>query len=133
MTTRPLDYSEREQCLDDILTAYFKAVEAGQAPDRDEICAQNPALAEELREFFVGQDRLDQFAAPLRPVALAARQDCFDTRLMDDTPHDHAERDAQALPGVIGEHELLAEIAHGGMGIVYKARHRKLHRLVALK
>src|SRR5262245_6461031 len=98
--------------LEDVLADYLRAIEAGQEPNRAELLARHPDLAADLKEFFANRDRISRLAAPLRkPV-----------------------KSSPALPGLVfGDYELLAEIARGGMGVVYKARQVSLNRTVALK
>jgi serine/threonine-protein kinase len=67
-----LEASENERRLDEILAAFLAAEDAGQTPDLDAILVKHPDLADELRAFFQGHDRIGRLAAPLRAVAGAS-------------------------------------------------------------
>ena len=116
---------EREDLLYDRLIACLEA--SGEVRDalRAPIEADFPEFAQELREFFDGERMLERFASPLR----------LSGSLTPSTVWGQAQP-AKAAPTAIpslSDYELVREIARGGMGVVYEARHKMLGRAVALK
>jgi eukaryotic-like serine/threonine-protein kinase len=99
--------------LDDVLATFLQAEKDGCAPPLAELTAQHPELAAELREFFADRESIQRLAAPVRAAL--------------------TELTAGTAVRYFGDYEILAEIARGGMGVVYRARQVSLNRPVALK
>jgi WD40 repeat protein/tRNA A-37 threonylcarbamoyl transferase component Bud32 len=122
MSDHATDASTRSRRLEEVLHAYLQAVDAGEKPDREELLRRHPDLADELRAYLDDQDRMLELARSFRERPT----------LLPDTAEKPATPVAAEL-GSFGDYELLEKIAEGGMGVVYKARHLKLNRTVALK
>jgi len=160
MPTIGLADPERETRLNAVLAAYFETIEACAADDlatqadlRDNLLARHPDLAAELTAFFTEQDELFSLASPLRSLLHAERsasdlgQDAVSAASGPTTAPEVSSIEAssngflgQAAQGFaeraalsFGDYELLEPIGQGGMGVVYRARWRRLDRIVALK
>ncbi len=125
VTSQSSDSCPRERRLNAVIAEYLQAAHAGRAPDRREFLERHWDLTDGLLSFFASEDSLKRRAGLWRPVGMQSRAGSLKRRNSAGL-----ERSARR---VFGEFELLNEIASGGMGIVYKARHRTLERVVALK
>jgi WD40 repeat protein/tRNA A-37 threonylcarbamoyl transferase component Bud32 len=131
----------REQQVNQILAAYLDAERTGQATTPEELLAQYPDLASELRSFFIDKEVFER-EAELLGLATAPVPSQDVPRAPKDTASPEAPTIAQeSRPApasgesirFFGDYELLEEIARGGMGVVYKARQVSLNRIVAVK
>jgi serine/threonine protein kinase/lipoprotein NlpI len=125
------DAAGRDELLDAVVVAYLEELEKGHAPEVQKWLARYPELANELADFLVDQHKVHRWTGLLREAARSVAEP-----IMDLTPTVD-ERMLEATPShrvrLLGDYMLLAEIARGGMGIVYRARQMSLDRLVAVK
>jgi WD40 repeat protein len=99
----------RERQWRQVRDAYLQAGRAA----RDDCLRRHPEFAAELRALFDAEDHAV-------PTGAITRGD--PTLPLPDGP-----------PPSFGDYEILGELGHGGMGVVYRARQKSLNRFVALK
>jgi tRNA A-37 threonylcarbamoyl transferase component Bud32 len=139
MPTQPSSAALRQQRLNEIIACYLQAVEAGHSVDQHDLLFRHPDLARELRDFFSNRGQFELIRqtrstsqARTRVLPTAGQGDPKSnapTVVQPEAGSAAAEGDLRTF----GDYELLEEIARGGMGVVWKACHNRLQRVVALK
>ncbi|MCR9245563.1 MAG: serine/threonine protein kinase [bacterium] len=112
---------EDRDALGELLEQWFLAVENGEQPEPEVICADRPDLLPDFRRLIGRSSDLDAMLTPHHHV------------VETDAKTNPSLEDGGPIPDRLGEFDILSPIGSGGVGEVYLARQTSLQRLVALK
>ncbi|MBW3595947.1 MAG: serine/threonine protein kinase [Planctomycetes bacterium] len=122
------DVEHRDEQLARLLEALTMRARGGEAIDIEAEAAEHPDFGDELRRLWGAAMLADALGSHLSQVSAT-----HDSPAVDEPPAEPSSWHSLQLPYVLGDYELLEEIGHGGMGLVYRARQISLGREAAVK
>jgi len=132
------DHDDESSPWSDLLVRLLEAWERGESNELERMRQENPEYSDSIHDFLLAQAHCREVLGTIRddtPHLSNAATVQWNPRnaLRDDSQWSLTSlRDAK-FPVRFGDYSLLCEIDRGGMGIVFKAEHRRLNRIVALK
>ncbi|MDM4016960.1 serine/threonine-protein kinase [Roseiconus lacunae] len=112
-----------------LLEQYLEALESGVPPTVESLTRSRPELREALKSCVDGLEHLHHMALG-DDVGGESRRGIRPVRTQGS---ENSSSDTFAEPRPLGAFDLHEEIGRGGMGVVYRATQRSLHRTVAVK
>ena len=102
----------------DVLADEFAArLRAGEFPSIESYAAEHPEIADEIRDLFPSIEMIEKLSANEHERLSGGFR----------------KQPVGPVPKALGDFDIVREIGRGGMGVVYEATQRSLHRQVALK